>query len=76
MMTPTLFLLEPELRSLTGRIQRSAQVRVLRSMGIEHRIRPDGSVAVLRDHIQKIFDGAPSTSKRETRTVMPRWDAI
>ena len=46
-----------EVRELTGRIRRQAQVLALRTMGIEHRVRPDGSVAVLRSHVEQLFGG-------------------
>lgn len=56
-----------EVRALTGRIQRSAQVVALRFMGIEHRVRPDGSVAVLRSHVEQLFGGGVlSLASRKT----------
>ena len=60
-MTDT-FLSYEEIQALTHRKVYSAQVRVLKAMGIEHRVRPDGSVAILRAHITKVFDG--TTGKR------------
>jgi integrase len=42
------FLSYEEIQALTHRKVHSAQVRVLKAMGIEHRVRPDGSVAILR----------------------------
>ena len=55
-----------ELRELTGRVRRSAQVLALRFMGIEHHVRPDGSVAVLRSHVEQLFAGRvlPAVSRR------------
>lgn len=70
-----LFLDRNELQALTQRSIRPAQVKVLKAMGIEHRVRPDGSVAVLRDHITKVFDGHPET-KKQTKEAVPNWDAI
>ena len=68
--------LEPEeVLALTGRKVRPAQVRALKSMGIEHRVRPDGSVAILRAHITKVFDGSSDT-QRKTKTQQPNWDAM
>lgn len=52
-MTDT-FLSFKEIQALTQRKVRTAQVRVLKAMGIEHRVRPDGSVAILRSHITKL----------------------
>lgn len=59
-----MFLDRNELIHLTGRTRKDAQVRVLRFMGIEHRLRPDGSVAVLRSHVEKSLGGEES-SKQE-----------
>ena len=44
-----------ELIELTGRRRSDAQVRVLRFMGIEHRRRPDGSIAVSRAHVNAML---------------------
>jgi Domain of unknown function (DUF4224) len=56
-----------EVRELTGRIRRSAQVVALRFMGIEHRVRPDGTVAVLRSHVEQLF-GSRELSLASRRT--------
>lgn len=48
-----MFLSRDELIALTGRTRSDAQVRVLRFMGIEHKVRPNGSVAVLRSHVER-----------------------
>lgn len=63
-----------ELIELTGRRVKSAQVRVLRYMGIEHRMRPDGSVAVLKAHVEQVL-GA-TNKKPYVREVEPNWSAI
>jgi hypothetical protein len=70
------FLQPDEIIDLTKRKVRPAQVRVLKAMGIEHRVRPDGSVAILRNHITKVFDGAPEVASKHTPTVTPNWDAL
>lgn len=69
-----MFLTKEDLIALTGRTQSAAQVRVLRFMGIEHRTRPDGSVAVLRRHVEKSL-GDSSDEKRE-REYEPNWSAF
>ena len=69
-----MILSQPELIELTGRFRRSAQVRVLRFMGIEHRLRPDGSVAVLRSHVERMLDG--KVPDRMRKSVEPNWSAI
>lgn len=69
-----MILTEQELRDLTGRRVRSSQVKVLRYMGIDHKVRPDGSVAVLRAHVEHQMgakDPAPAA-----REVEPNWAAI
>jgi hypothetical protein len=44
-------------------------------MGIEHRVRPDGSVAILRDHITKVFDGHVKNQAKNKHAV-PNWEAM
>ncbi|AIP31195.1 hypothetical protein DR64_797 [Paraburkholderia xenovorans LB400] len=54
-MADSMFLTNKELVELTDRRQRASQASVLRAMGIEHRIRPDGRVIVLREHVKQQF---------------------
>ncbi len=63
-----------ELVALTGRKRKDAQVKALRFMGIEHKIRPDGSVAVLRAHVERELGGADQS--RVTREAEPDWSAL
>ena len=70
-----MFLSEDELFSLTGKKQYSAQVKALRSMGIEHRVRPDRFVLVSRKHIEKLLDG-DSADVRISRRIEPNWEAM
>lgn len=58
-----MFLSYEEIVELTGKKQRAAQVRALRYMGIEHRCRPNGSVAVLKTHVDKTLDGNQIATK-------------
>ena len=69
------FLSEEEVQVLTLRKVRTAQVKALKAMGIEHRVRPDGSVAILRAHIFKVFDGGSVTTPK-TKQAVPNWDAM
>lgn len=69
-----MFLTIDELRALTRRVQHAAQVRVLRAMGIQHGMRPDGSVAVLRSHVERLFGGTAEEHVR--RPVEPNWGAL
>lgn len=69
-----MFLTPTELADLTGKVRSSAQVRALRAMGVEHRVRPDGTVAVLRAHVESLLgaERRPSVSKNAT----PNWAAL
>lgn len=70
------FLTPSELAQLTGRTRSDAQKRALRYMGIEHRTRPDGSLVVLRSHVNQVL--GDDSLKRESRTkeIEPDWSAI
>ena len=62
-----MFLTFAELIELTGRRRRDAQAKALRYMGIAHKIRPDGSVAVLRAHVDQVLGlGVSLTKSRKT----------
>ncbi len=69
----SMFLNTDELAALTGRVRASAQIRALRAMGIEHRIRPNGRPAVLRMHIEQTL-GAKTPSMKP-RGGEPNWSA-
>lgn len=70
-----LFFDDEELYELTKRQKRKAQVKQLRRMGIEHRVRADGSVAVLKSHIDKVFDGIAEHSIQE-KHAEPNWGGV
>jgi len=71
------FLDHEEINGLTNKIRRTAQAKALRAMGIEHKVRPDGSIAILRGHITKVFGGNPTESTRKkTNEAGPNWAAI
>jgi hypothetical protein len=69
------FLTHEEVEALTERKVRPSQIRVLKAMGIEHKVRPDGSVAILRAHIIKVFDGESET-RRKANEQTPNWGAM
>ena len=54
-----MFLTPDEIRELTGRRRRDAQLVQLRHLGIEHKVRADGSLVVLRAHVEAQLGGAP-----------------
>lgn len=62
-----MFLTHEELIELTGRKVRNAQAKALNTMGVTHRRRPDGSVVVLKSHVDKLLDGNIET------IVKPEW---
>ncbi|HEX2531362.1 MAG TPA: DUF4224 domain-containing protein [Burkholderiaceae bacterium] len=70
-----MFLSPEELIELTGKKRSDAQIRALRFMGVEHRVRPDGSLAVLRAHVEKLFGGVPAGEKIRKKTE-PRFDLV
>lgn len=70
-----MFLGEHELYQLTRRRKHSAQVRMLRFMGIEHRVRADGSIAVLKAHVDKTF-GFSAEKPRSIARTEPNWGGV
>lgn len=71
---PSLFLDSEELAELTNKSRNSAQARVLKAMGIDHKIRPDGSVAVLRAHVEKLFGLVQQVRTKKVQE--PNWNAL
>mgnify|MGYP003385304927 CR=1 FL=1 len=70
-MNNDLNLSDAQLKAYTGKTHRSCQVRVLQFMGIEYKKRPDGSLAVLCQHVNPSI-GTDST-KKETE---PDWSMV
>lgn len=57
------------------RIKRYAlQREVLCLMGIEHKVRPDGSLCVSRAHVESLLGGRSAT--KEQKTIEPNWSAM
>lgn len=71
-----IFLTRDEVSQLTNRHQHDAQARALRFMGIEHRIRPDKSVAVMRAHVEKMFCCEQSAAPTKVKEIEPNWSAM
>lgn len=63
-----------EIEQLTGKVRKPAQVRALRFMGVEHKIRPDGAVIVSRSHVEKILDGDMAIKVKGR--VEPNWKNV
>lgn len=62
------------LESLTGRKHRDAQRRVLVALGIEHKVRPDGSLAVSAAHAEQVLGGA--SGRKIAKPYEPNWGAL
>ena len=69
----SIFLSTKELYLLTCKIKFKSQVKVLNQMGITHAIRPDGSVVVLRSHVESKLG---IERKSRFSNVEPNWDAL
>ena len=69
-----MFLSDEELYELTRKRRRTAQQRALNAMGIDHKVRPDGSVAVLTRCVELAL-GLPK-SEATKQEWEPNWDAI
>jgi hypothetical protein len=74
-MNENMFLDDDELRSMTQRVQRAAQAKMLRSMGIAFKQRADGTLAVLRAHVEKEF-GAGAERKSKVKDFQPNWSGL
>lgn len=68
-----LLLTPEELVALTGKHRSDAQVKVLRAMGIEHRPRPDGTLAVSRAHVEHLLGGDQGAKVKE---ISPDWSSL
>ncbi len=69
-----MFLDADELEQLTGKKRRDAQVRALRFMGIEHRVRPDGTVAVSRMHVEQTLGAIAVSEKKAPKEFILEWN--
>jgi hypothetical protein len=70
----TTFLTSEKVIEMTGRFQRSAQTRELTHMGVIHKLPADGSVLVLRAHVEQLM-GYQATTKAKERHFEPNWAA-
>ena len=62
-----MFLTRDEVKEMTGKQKCAAQAKVLNSMGIAHKVRPDGTVLVLRSHVIEQLGGNPDANVTELR---------
>ena len=61
-----------EIEELTHKKRSKAQSKVLSEMGIEHKTRPDGSIAVLASLVEKALGGDGIITKEDE----PDWSRI
>lgn len=71
----TMFLTKDELKELTGHVRAHAQAKELDKMGIEYKPRGDGSLAVLRSHVEKEF-GLLQQKPANKKSFQPNWEAL
>jgi hypothetical protein len=69
-----MILTEAEIFDITKKKRHHAQMRVLRNMNIEHIPRPDGSLVVLRSHVEHLLGGVASAKVEKEWT--PDWSAL
>jgi hypothetical protein len=51
-----------ELYKLTGKVQPSAQVTMLKKMGVKHQVRPDGVPIVTEAAVEEYVSGKPQAA--------------
>lgn len=69
-----MFLTPDQIKALTERTQHRAQAAMLRSLGITHKIRSDGSILVLTAHVEKEL-GWTAPAKEKESSFQPDWAA-
>lgn len=70
-----MFLSDDEISSMTSRVQRAAQARALRAMGIAFKQRADGTLVVLRAHVEKEF-GINAERQSKKKEFQPNWGGL
>ena len=70
---PDMFLNAEEVAHLTGKVRRDSQVRALRFMGIEHRVRADGTVVVSRAHVEQTLGVVVLSDRRIPKEFKLKW---
>ncbi len=69
-----MILTEAEIAAVTDKKRHHAQARVLRAMNIEHAPRPDGSLVVLRSHVEHLLGGVASA--KVDKKWAPNWETL
>lgn len=71
-----MFLTEDEIIELTNRRRRKSQSQVLNALGIQHKVRPDGTLLVLRSHVENELGGAEAAEAVKKKEKEPNWGAL
>jgi len=61
-----------ELQALTNKRRLSSQRAVLNALGIVYKVRPDGSLVVLKTHVEQLL-GGQVTEQKPRSTWEPDW---
>ena len=69
-----MLLTDDEIRELTGRERRPAQVRQLNAMGIAFKQRADRSIVVLRAHVDQVLGAPVPARQRAARPAQINWE--
>lgn len=69
-----MFLTPAEIAELTRKQRCNAQRMVLNALGIQYKVRPDGSLLVLRTHVEKELGGAPTGKSKKAQE--PNWEMV
>lgn len=69
-----MLLTDDEIRELTGRERRPAQVRQLNAMGIAFKQRADRSIVVLRAHVDQVLGAPVPGRQRAARPAQINWE--
>lgn len=72
----TLTLSEDEVRELTQRKHRRVQAAMLRAIGIEPKIRPDGTLLVFRAQVESLLGLQKSDRAKRQEEPEPDWSAV
>jgi hypothetical protein len=68
------FLNDEEIEQLTEKKRHSTQRKILNALGVSHKVRPNGTLVVLRAHVEKLLGGhIAGPAKKEPE---PNWGAL
>ncbi|WP_343722112.1 DUF4224 domain-containing protein [Herbaspirillum seropedicae] len=70
-----MFLNDTEIESLTKRKRTKAQQKQLNAMGIQYKVRADGSLVILHAHVERLL-GGQEQSARPRHARKPNWKAL